>query len=69
MNADAEKIVETFEAAAAAIRQHPGLDFKAAVRRTLGTAEWKHSDERLAAAQTKRERRMARNRLQRREAL
>ena len=57
-----ETVVQTFEAAANALRQYRGLDFKAAVRRTLGTAEWKHSNERLAAAQAKRERRMARNR-------
>jgi hypothetical protein len=35
---------------------------KTAVRRVVGTAEWRHDPERVAAAEAKRERRRARNR-------
>jgi hypothetical protein len=35
---------------------------KTAIRRVCGTAEWRHDEERVAAAEAKRERRRARNR-------
>lgn len=38
------------------------IDGKAAVRRVVGTAAWKHDPERVAAARAKRERKAARRR-------
>ena len=38
-----------------------GVDWKTAVRRTIGTAEWSHDADRVAAAEAKRASRMARN--------
>lgn len=53
------KVEEAFIAAAqAAARKR--LEFKAAVRRVLGTGDWKHDPERLAAAEAKRARKNAR---------
>jgi hypothetical protein len=37
------------------------LEWKSAVRRTLGTADWRDDPERVAAAEAKRASRMARN--------
>lgn len=37
------------------------LDWKAAVRRTVGTSDWSDDPERVAAAEAKRASRMARN--------
>lgn len=37
------------------------VDFKTAVRRAVGTSDWQHDPERVAAAKAKRERRRQRN--------
>ena len=37
------------------------LGWKSAVRRTIGTSDWRHDPERVAAAEAKRASRMARN--------
>ena len=39
----------------------PHLDFRTAVRRVLGTGEWRSDEDRINAAEAKRQRRMERN--------
>lgn len=55
-----ETVMAAYVKAMAAIRQHAGLDFRAAVRRTVGTSDWRHDPERIAAAEAKRARRRLR---------
>lgn len=54
-------VMAAYAAAMAAIRRHTGLGFRAAVRRTVGTSDWRHDPERVAAAEAKRARKRARN--------
>lgn len=45
---------------AVSLAARAGISGKAAVRRVLGTSEWRHDDERMKAAAAKRERRLKR---------
>lgn len=40
---------------------HPHIDFRTAVRRVLGTAEWRSDEGRMSAAEAKRQRKQKRN--------
>ncbi len=60
MNEMPERMRRLLEAAQSHLLGGKSLDERAAIRRAAGTAEWKHSDERLAAAEAKRERKRRR---------
>lgn len=56
-----ELVESAFRKAANALQSHPHLDFRTAVRRVLGTGEWRSDEGRISAAEAKRQRRMERN--------
>ena len=61
MNPTPELVESAFRKAKDALQAHPHLDFRTAVRRVLGTGEWRSDEGRINAAEAKRQRRMARN--------
>jgi hypothetical protein len=60
MEPSKESFTALVDAAASFMRGNPGLDPKTAIRRAARTSDWKHDPERLAAADAKRARKMAR---------
>lgn len=62
MQPDFNTLHHMAEAAEAAVQDRPAwMDFRTGVRRLLGTANWRHDEDRLAAAEAKRARKRARN--------
>ena len=55
------RVDAAYHEALAALRAHPHMDFRTAVRRVLGTSEWRSDEDRINAAEAKRQRKMQRN--------
>jgi hypothetical protein len=56
-----QKATATMEAAENLTEAQPHLDFRTAVRRVLGTSEWRSDPDRINAAEAKRQRKQKRN--------